>query len=93
MSDFDLNEITRHLREIQKSVPKRENETHQNETIYLDFAKWHNCLFENCRIIIEYGHFSLVKCDFINCGFESPTGSPAYAILSVNNLLKENKTK
>ena len=91
MSEFNLSKTIQMLKQIPKNSPKRENETHQNKTIYLDFNQWNNCLFENCRIMIEYGMFSLVKCTFHSCGFESVNGSPAYAVLMVDKMIKESQ--
>jgi hypothetical protein len=38
-----------------------------NEDIMLDFNRWRNCTFRNCNIIVKYGEFDLVSCNFDKC--------------------------
>jgi hypothetical protein len=42
-------------------------EVFENQDIKLDFTRWKNCTFRNCRILIKYGEFDLVDCHFDTC--------------------------
>ncbi len=33
----------------------------------LDDAIWEDCIFENCKIVVEQGNFTLTRCKFIKC--------------------------
>ena len=44
-----------------------EAEVFVNQDVKLDFTRWKNCTFKNCNIIVKYGEFDPVECNFENC--------------------------
>jgi hypothetical protein len=44
--------------------------TFKSTTIILDGNAYDNCLFENCKIIVTQGNFSLRNTTFDGCNFE-----------------------
>ncbi len=44
-----------------------EAEVFTNQDIKLDFTRWKECTFKNCNIIVKYGEFDLVGCNFDKC--------------------------
>jgi hypothetical protein len=44
-----------------------ENQTFRGEDIKLDFTRWRKCDFMESNIIVKYGEYDLVDCDFTRC--------------------------
>lgn len=83
-------ELSRLYDEITRKMPKIEGKTFKKEDIYIDFAHYLNCNFENCNIIIEYGIFRLINNTFTRCIFIAKAGSPAETLLKINKDLRES---
>jgi len=77
---MSIVEDVKTLREIRGRKTKVEGKTFENETVYIDFKIWENCMFENCRLVAEYGFFAITGCSLTKCHFEVVPGSPAEAI-------------
>jgi hypothetical protein len=44
-----------------------DGEVFENQDVKLDFSQWKNCTFKKCNIIVKYGEFDLVGCNFDKC--------------------------
>ncbi len=44
-----------------------EGQTFKGQDVKLDFTRWRHCDFVECNIIVEFGVFDLVECDFARC--------------------------
>lgn len=75
--------------EVTRKMPRIEGKTFRNEDVYIDFAQYVKCKFENCNIIIGYGIFRLVENTFTGCKFITKSGSPAETILKLDRALRE----
>ncbi len=75
--------------EIQRKMPLYEGKQFKDEDVYIDFSKYNKCTFTKCTIILKYGITSLINCNFDGCGFISPMGSPASAIIQIERMIRD----
>ena len=75
--------------EIIRRTPLIEGKTFRDEYIFVDFNRYNKCSFINCTLIFEFGICSISNCDFSGCKFEAKTGSPAFAILKFDRMIRE----
>lgn len=83
-------EYQRLTKELSRGLPKIEEKTFKNETVYLDFNHYLFCEFYNCRIIVEYGISRLIDCHFQECNFVIPQGSPASLVVTLERRIKNS---
>ena len=86
--DSAILTYTRNSKALTMNLPLIEGKTFTNEIIWLDFADYQNCTFENCTIIVEYGVLKLTGNHFELSKIIAPEGSPANAVLALDRLLR-----
>lgn len=64
---------------------------YENQDILLDHIHWQACTFKNCRFETKTGIFKIDLCIIDGCSMKVGTGTPAYNMLSLLEMIYPGK--